>query len=42
MLPRAIRVLAATALDLVNDPSLVARAWDELRAAGGGSRERPG
>jgi amidohydrolase len=42
MLPRAIRVLAATALDLVNDPSLVARAWDELREAGGGSRERPG
>jgi amidohydrolase len=42
MLPRAIRVLAATAVDLVNDPSLVARAWDELRAAGGGNRERSG
>jgi len=42
MLPRAIRVLAATAMDLVNDPNLVARAWDELRAAGGGNRERSG
>ena len=42
MLPRAIRVLAATAVDLVNDPSLVARAWGELRAAGGGNRERSG
>jgi len=40
MLPRAIRVLAATAVELVNDPGLVARAWDELRAAGGGNRER--
>jgi hypothetical protein len=42
MLPRAIRVLAATAVDLVNDPNLVARAWDELRAAGGGNGERSG
>ena len=36
MLPNAIRVLAATALDLIRDPSLVDRAWDELRAAGSG------
>lgn len=44
MLPRAIRVLAGTALGLVNDPSLVDRAWEELHAQGGGrdrsSRER--
>ena len=39
-LPVAIRVLAATALDLVRDPSLVERAWDDLRAMGGG-RGRP-
>jgi amidohydrolase len=39
VLPKAIRILAGTALDLVADPSLVQRAWDELRAAGGG---RPG
>ena len=39
VLPRAIRILAGTALDLLADPSLVQRAWDELRAAGGG---RPG
>jgi amidohydrolase len=38
MLPVAIRALAATALDLVRDPSLVARAWTELRAMGGGGR----
>jgi amidohydrolase len=36
MLPVAIRVLAATALDLVRDPALVDRAWADLRAAGGG------
>ena len=36
MLPRAIRVLAATAVDLVRDPSLVERAWGELRGQGGG------
>ena len=35
-LPVAIRVLAATALDLVRDPALVERAWDDLRAMGGG------
>ncbi len=39
-LPVAIRVLAATALDLVRDPSLVERAWDDLRTMGGG-RARP-
>jgi len=38
MLPNAIGVLAATAVDLVRDPSLVERAWEELRAAGGGRR----
>jgi aminobenzoyl-glutamate utilization protein B len=36
MLPDAIRVLAGTAIDLIRDPSLVERAWAELRAAGGG------
>ena len=39
MLPKAIRVLAATAIDLARDPKLVERAWSELRAQGGG-RER--
>jgi amidohydrolase len=38
-LPIAIRVLAATAVDLVRDPRLVERAWGELRAAGGRGRE---
>jgi amidohydrolase len=41
MLPRAIRVLAATAVELVRDPALVDRAWEELRATGGG-REAAG
>jgi metal-dependent amidase/aminoacylase/carboxypeptidase family protein len=36
MLPVAIRVLAATALDLLDDSTLVDRARAELRAAGGG------
>jgi amidohydrolase len=36
MLPVAIRVLTATALDLVRDPSLIDRAWEELREMGGG------
>jgi amidohydrolase len=36
VLPKAIRILAETALDLVADPSLVERAWGELRAEGGG------
>jgi amidohydrolase len=43
MLPLAIRVLAATALEMVRDPALVECAWQELRAAGGGrDRERAG
>jgi hypothetical protein len=33
MLPNAIRVLAATAVDMVRDPKLVERAWRELREA---------
>ena len=41
MLPNAIRVLAATAVDLINDPSIVERAWGELRAAGGGRVAEP-
>jgi hypothetical protein len=36
MLPNAIRVLAGTAIDLIRDRALVDRAWEELRAAGGG------
>ena len=36
MLPAAIRVLAATAVEMVRDPALVQRAWQDLRAAGGG------
>ena len=36
VLPKAIRILAATALEVIADPSLVERAWSELRAAGGG------
>ena len=39
LLPTAIRLLAGTAVDLLRDPALVDRAWDELRAQGGG-RER--
>ena len=38
MLPKAIRILAGTAIDLVSDPSLVEAAWTELRAQGGGLR----
>jgi len=38
MLPAAIRVLAGTAVRLVRDPSLVERAWAELRESGGGRR----
>ena len=40
MLPKAIRVLATTAVALVRDPALVERAWVELRAGGGGRRPR--
>ncbi len=37
----AIRILAATAVELVREPDLVTAAWEELRAAGGGrDRER--
>jgi hypothetical protein len=36
MLPKAIRILAGTAIDLLDDPALVERAWSELRAQGGG------
>jgi amidohydrolase len=42
MLPKAIRVLAGTAVDLLKDPALVDKAWEELRAVGGGRREHRG
>ncbi len=38
MLPRAIKVLAATAVELIEQPELVEQAWTELRAQGGGRR----
>ena len=38
MLPKAIRILAATAIDLIERPELVERAWAELREQGGGRR----
>ncbi|MCV0403740.1 MAG: amidohydrolase [Chloroflexi bacterium] len=38
MLPRAIRILAATAVELIEQPELVERAWAELREQGGGRR----
>ena len=40
MLPIAIRVLAATGVELLRQPALVERAWAELRAEEGGGRER--
>ncbi len=40
MLPRAIRVLAASAIELIEQPQLVERAWVELRGQGGGRRAR--
>ena len=40
MLSAGIRVLAATVVDVVRDPTLVADAWRELREAGGGGRRR--
>lgn len=40
MLPIAIRVLAATGVELLRQPALVERAWAELRAQEGGGRER--
>jgi amidohydrolase len=42
VLPKAIRILAGTALELVADPSLVERAWGELRAEGAGRSSRDG
>ena len=42
MLPKAIRILAGTALDVIADPSLVERAWAELRAVGGGRAANDG
>ena len=36
VLPKAIKILAATAVDLLQDPALVERAWADLRASGGG------
>ncbi|MGI8998154.1 MAG: M20 family metallopeptidase [Candidatus Limnocylindria bacterium] len=38
MLPKAITVLAATAVELLSRKDLVDRAWNELRAQGGGRR----
>jgi amidohydrolase len=38
VLRAAIRILAATALDLVRDPALVERAWSELRQTTGRDR----
>lgn len=40
MLPIAIEVLAATALDLIRRPELVTRAWDD-HARQGGAAPRP-
>jgi len=36
MLPVAIRVLAASAVELLRDPGRIDEAWSELRAGGGG------
>ncbi len=41
MLPNAIRILAATATELIRDHTLVERAWAELREAGGGRTRGP-
>ena len=41
MLPAAIRVLAGTAVEIIRQPALVERAWQELRAAGGGRATEP-
>jgi hypothetical protein len=38
MLPKAIRVLAATTVEMVSNPELVSSAWAELRREGGGGR----
>ena len=41
MLPVAILVLAASAVELARNPALVDQAWAELRAQGGGRRREP-
>jgi amidohydrolase len=41
VLPQAIRILAATGIDLIRSPELVEAAWRELRESGGGRPERP-
>jgi len=38
MLPRAIRILAASAFELLSNPELVDQAWTQLREQGGGRR----
>jgi amidohydrolase len=40
MLPVAIRVLAATGIELLRKPDLVERAWTQLKEQGGGGRKR--
>jgi len=40
MLPKAIRVLAASALELLSRPELVEQAWTQLKQQGGGRRPR--
>ena len=41
MLPVAIRVLAASGVELLRNPALVDQAWAELQAQGGGRRREP-
>ena len=40
VLPIAIRILAATGVELLNNPELVDRAWADLDAQGGGGGPR--
>jgi amidohydrolase len=40
MLPIAIRVLAATGIELLRNPDIVERAWTELKGQGGSGRTR--
>ena len=40
VLGQAIRILAATGLELLRSPEKMEQAWRELRDAGGGRRER--
>ena len=42
VLPLAIRILAATGVELLRNPELVERAWRDLRAQGGGRAEANG